>query len=391
MIGNSQGCTLWLGLLDNSTTMTEGSLASRSSSSPRHLEEGEYFVERRSPLVFIMLNAAKQAEALKNQGNEYYMKQKFGAAIDMYTEAIALCPKVPVYWTNRAACHRKRNEWVEVEEDCRTALQLDKESVKAHFMLGLALLRRKESARGVCELEKALDLARGGSNGIGMAEEIWQELSKVRFTLWKAEGEERGQRVRDLHLQCERLLKEDSDRACHMVSSSGGRVPNLSSGSSPVHGGVFRNGFSQWLGIGKGMAEVDSCGDPDCQAGIPTGQESGSKDEHNVEKLRRIKEETNARLALLKDVFSVAEQRDCPGEVPDHLCCKLTMEIFRDPVITPSGITYERASLLEHLRKVGKFDPVTRATLHAEQLVPNLALKESVQLYLADHGWAYKL
>lgn len=28
------------------------------------------------------------------------------------------------------------------------------------------------------------------------------------------------------------------------------------------------------------------------------------------------------------------------------------MDIFRDPVITPSGVTYERATLLEHLRKV---------------------------------------
>ncbi len=39
-------------------------------------------------------------------------------------------------------------------------------------------------------------------------------------------------------------------------------------------------------------------------------------------------------------------------QVPDHFCCKITMDIFRDPVITPSGITYERSALLEHLRKV---------------------------------------
>jgi STIP1 family protein 1 len=28
------------------------------------------------------------------------------------------------------------------------------------------------------------------------------------------------------------------------------------------------------------------------------------------------------------------------------------MDLFRDPVITPSGVTYERSALLEHLRKV---------------------------------------
>jgi len=28
------------------------------------------------------------------------------------------------------------------------------------------------------------------------------------------------------------------------------------------------------------------------------------------------------------------------------------MDIFRDPVITPSGVTYEREVLMEHLRRV---------------------------------------
>lgn len=39
-------------------------------------------------------------------------------------------------------------------------------------------------------------------------------------------------------------------------------------------------------------------------------------------------------------------------QVPDYLCCKITLDIFRDPVITPSGVTYERAVILDHLQKV---------------------------------------
>lgn len=39
-------------------------------------------------------------------------------------------------------------------------------------------------------------------------------------------------------------------------------------------------------------------------------------------------------------------------QIPEHLCCKITMDIFRDPVITPSGVSYERAVLYEHFRKV---------------------------------------
>jgi len=37
-------------------------------------------------------------------------------------------------------------------------------------------------------------------------------------------------------------------------------------------------------------------------------------------------------------------------EVPDILCCKISFEIMRDPVITPSGITYERKDIEEHLQ-----------------------------------------
>lgn len=38
--------------------------------------------------------------------------------------------------------------------------------------------------------------------------------------------------------------------------------------------------------------------------------------------------------------------------MPDYLCCKITLDIFRDPVITPSGFTYERAVIIDHIHKV---------------------------------------
>nr|CAB3459876.1 unnamed protein product [Digitaria exilis] len=92
---------------------------------------------------------------------------------------------------------------------------------------------------------------------------------------------------------------------------------------------------------------------------------------------------------LEKEEFSLAIKEF--EKVPDYLCCQITFEIFRDPVITPSGVTYERAVLLEHLDKVGNFDPVTREPLKEHQLVPNLAIKEAVQAYLKEHCWAYRL
>ena len=38
--------------------------------------------------------------------------------------------------------------------------------------------------------------------------------------------------------------------------------------------------------------------------------------------------------------------------MPDAYACRLTMEVFREPMITPAGLSYERSALQEHLAKV---------------------------------------
>lgn len=75
-------------------------------------------------------------------------------------------------------------------------------------------------------------------------------------------------------------------------------------------------------------------------------------------------------------------------EVPDYLCGKISFEILQEPVITPSGITYERKDIEEHLQRVGHFDPVTRVRLTQDQLIPNLAMKEVVDTFLQENEWA---
>ncbi|XP_042492017.1 E3 ubiquitin-protein ligase CHIP isoform X1 [Macadamia integrifolia] len=276
-----------------------------------------------------VLSAAEQAEQLKQDGNVYFKKERFAAAIDAYTEAITLCPNVPVYWTNRALCHRKRNDWVKVEWDCRRAIELDTNSVKAHYMLGLALLQREEYAGGVKELEKALDLGRGANPKSYMVEEIWQELAKAKYLEWEHISTERTWKLQSLKEACENALNMQ-----YQLDASRGEYV-----------------------MGEGEA----------------------KNTH-MEQLKSLEE-----------LFRKAAEADTPTEVPDYLCCKITLDIFRDPVITPSGVTYERAVIIDHLQKVGNFDPVTREPLEQHQLVPNLAIKEAVQAFLKYHSWAYRM
>uniref|UniRef100_A0AAF5RY06 E3 ubiquitin-protein ligase CHIP n=1 Tax=Wuchereria bancrofti TaxID=6293 RepID=A0AAF5RY06_WUCBA len=82
--------------------------------------------------------------------------------------------------------------------------------------------------------------------------------------------------------------------------------------------------------------------------------------------------------------FQVDEKR----EVLHYLHGKISFEMLRDPVITPSGITYDRADIKEHLQRVGHFDPVTRAPLTADQLIPNLAMKEVIDHFRNENQWA---
>ncbi|XP_010486285.1 PREDICTED: E3 ubiquitin-protein ligase CHIP [Camelina sativa] len=273
------------------------------------------------------------AERLKEDGNNCFKKERFGAAIDAYTEAITLCPNVPTFWTNRALCHMKRKDWTKVEEDCRKAIQLVHNSVKAHYMLGLALLQKKEYTSGVKELQRALDLGRGADPTGYMVEDIWEELSKAKYMEWELLSARRSWELNSLKETCEAALNQ--------------------------------------------QRALDMC---------RTEEEEETKESSQEAYIAHTE-----RLKSLERVFEKAAEEDKPSEVPDYLCCNITLEIFRDPVISPSGVTYERAAILEHLMKVGKFDPITREKLEPSKLVPNLAIKEAVAAYLEKHVWAYKI
>ena len=40
-------------------------------------------------------------------------------------------------------------------------------------------------------------------------------------------------------------------------------------------------------------------------------------------------------------------------------------------------------------QRVGHFDPVTRAELTADQLIPNLAMKEVVDTFVQENEWVH--
>lgn len=70
-------------------------------------------------------------------------------------------------------------------------------------------------------------------------------------------------------------------------------------------------------------------------------------------------------------------------EVPKLYSCPLTGKIMEDPVITPSGNTYENTAITEWVRKNGT-DPGTGLKITIEQLYPNRVLKKLIERYEID-------
>jgi len=72
-------------------------------------------------------------------------------------------------------------------------------------------------------------------------------------------------------------------------------------------------------------------------------------------------------------------------ELPNHFCCPITLELMDEPVIAPSGYTYERRAIEEHLRKNAS-DPFTLEPFNIVDLRPNRALRDAIQAYKVEHN-----
>ena len=129
------------------------------------------------------------AERVKASGNEYFKKGKIDAAIEAYSECIALDPTNAVYRTNRALCHRNKGDSLAVIADCNEAIRLDGLAVKPHYLLGSALVEQRRYADGLPLLRRALDLCK--ERTVSYKDDILRALLLARKREWEAEKVER--------------------------------------------------------------------------------------------------------------------------------------------------------------------------------------------------------
>ena len=116
-------------------------------------------------------------------------------------------------------------------------------------------------------------------------------------------------------------------------------------------------------------------------------KDSDSYDEVSDD-IAKVEAEADKSTAEVNALFAKVDDRRQKREVPDYMCGKISFEILKDPVITPSGITYDRRDITEHLERVGHFDPVTRTKLTQDMLIPNYAMKEVVDDFVSKNEWS---
>lgn len=69
--------------------------------------------------------------------------------------------------------------------------------------------------------------------------------------------------------------------------------------------------------------------------------------------------------------------------IPQEFICPITFSIMDDPVICEDGYTYERSAILQVPNSIS---PITRQYINKNNLIPNRAIKDSIQRFKELHG-----
>ncbi|XP_051698160.1 E3 ubiquitin-protein ligase CHIP isoform X1 [Oryctolagus cuniculus] len=297
------------------------------------------------------------AQELKEQGNRLFVGRKYPEAAACYGRAITRNPLVAVYYTNRALCYLKMQQHEQALADCRRALELDGQSVKAHFFLGQCQLELESYDEAIANLQRAYSLAK--EQRLNFGDDIPSALRIAKKKRWNSLEERRIHQESELHAYLARLIAAERERELEECQRS--------------HEGDEDDGH---------VRAQQACIEAKHDKYLADMDELFSQ----VDEKRKVSLVGGARgqVPAARPLSAPCVQR---RDVPDYLCGKISFELMREPCITPSGITYDRKDIEEHLQRVGHFDPVTRSPLTQEQLIPNLAMKEVIDAFISENGW----
>ncbi|OBS19388.1 hypothetical protein FPOA_11113 [Fusarium poae] len=261
---------------------------------------------------------------LKDEGNKCFMAGDYVGAEALYSKAIIADARNPALYTNRAMARLKLNYWDSVVTDCEACLQLTPDNMKARYYLAEAQLALRDYDASLASALHAHKLC-AATNDRSLAA-VTSLVLRCKKERWDDREKKRMREAKDLEREVLEMLNREKEAT---------------------------------------LAET----------------------EDGMEK-QEIEEETNAKIERMKDIFERARaDADKKREVPDWAIDDISFGFMIDPVMTKTGKSYERSSIMEHLRRHPS-DPLTREPLTTSELRPNLALKQACEEFLESNGWA---
>eukprot|EP00762_Andalucia_godoyi_P002054 ANDGO_02574.mRNA.1 E3 ubiquitin-protein ligase CHIP len=279
--------------------------------------------------------SGSRAEQLKEQGNAAFSRGEFQEAIQRYSQAIQHYANA-VYFTNRANCYLRLDRVELAKGDCYRAIEVNPHWGKSYYYLGkIALEYEKDVSSAVRMFSKAFERARSDPNS---APSYLLDLHRALYSAKKLDWETQNSLTMAKRLELLRFFEQMADR--DRVHCAGRR----------------------WH---------EDRGGNDCAS------------EMNAVSDR----ERSSYLEELADLVLATAEPKAPFSV-EPLQCGILLDFMVDPVVTPSGQSYERIAIVDHLKN-NPWDPITRQPLTEKDLVPNTALKELTHLYLESFPYTF--
>ncbi|KAG0269717.1 STIP1 y and U box-containing protein 1 [Actinomortierella ambigua] len=292
------------------------------------------------------------ADQHKQLGNEHFKKKEYEEAITEYSRAIVKDPRQAVYYTNRANCYLKLDKYQNVINDCERAIEFEPKS-SYEFAQGQQSGFAKEIIGLIQEAKK----------------QKWIELERARIA-----------EVSGTYRYMKGLIDDDFKRRALALDKE-----------SPLYAEeVIELGQEKEDRLRQLDHMLQRAGEPDEYAAPYLQRSTGASNtmpngHHDAPKLDGSEHHDDLKKASNK----WPRKNLAPRVVPDHFLDKITFEFMHDPVISiKSGISYERKMMQEHFSYGRMFDPIAQVPMTERDLIPNRALKDACEAYLAENGWA---
>jgi STIP1 family protein 1 len=275
------------------------------------------------------MHGKQEVDRLREEAKQAFVQYKYHEAIAVYTQCIILSPDSVGNYTNRAQCYIRLFTMLSEElqdekimNDCRRAVELDPRNMKAYYLMGLCCFHANKFNEANSSFMEAYKFA------------LEQNSSSTKHILEMLLKSKQGKFERK-----ERMRMELEDDLYSYVIDK------------------LRSTHEKELQDSRGENE-------------------------DREKMIDFHQRVEERLF---QVFRRSKPSHQAKEAPLGLIDPITFQVFRDPVMAPSGHTYEKGTILAHLRQ-NQTDPITRQALTANQLVPNRLVRELAERFLEENG-----